>query len=426
MSENKKLMKLIDTLNSLNFDGCEGVACGDVLYYHLMDGKKSCEFPLYKSLLRVIFFVFTYENKYVESGSSDNLLLFSNSYRDRKDLLSNFFKFEKLINNKLVMLPDKRRFTFDKIKDIYLLFKWNVMLKPIIVNPKIRWLILMRLYQAYSDYKEYDNYIHKKQLQIKNMISFCDVHAIDSFFTQKFNYENKNTVTLQHGTFCSSTNAWAIEASRSHFFFANSQFTLDEAHYTKYRKENKMIPVGLLSAIGELQRPFSVVNDINVIGVLLDGELQKEDNIRTLKTMQEYCRKNNKKLVIKFHPSSNNADYKCYMDECIKYEFVTKDVSIFQFSEVVDITITRNSTTLIEMLQLGRPVLRIYSENQAWDVYKNSKTLKFETVEELENLLDSRYRDMLQKTCLEMKKYFCGDGDISKNYKRALERLEID
>lgn len=57
-----------------------------------------------------------------------------------------------------------------------------------------------------------------------------------------------------------------------------------------------------------------------------------EDNLQMLKLVQDYCKQNNKKLYIKWHPADDNSKYLNILDKDNVYTYGT-EISIDNFAQ---------------------------------------------------------------------------------------------
>ena len=425
MNEIEKYRKQI---NEVSFIGLEGIECGDVLYYPLKNYieknltlrqkriKKNFKLSM---TIATSFFRKTYN--FYESGKGTLLFLYSNAYGNREDLWSNFYSVSELFNDKIVIFPEKSfSFSIKKIEKIKYLIMWNKQLKKIIKDTYTRFFIVKELFLIYIDYLECIDIIKNKKINL--LVSFCDVHPLESLFTQFFNLNSINTVTLQHGVYSSVINNWVFLGSKSLYMLGFGQFTYDEGAILGIEK-NKIKKIGAMSAIGVnlKNKPKSYKN--NIMGLILDGEEFYELNKRMISFAQDFCLKRNIKLLIKFHPTSNKDDYKQYISSKQKIELYSNEILLKDFVKMIDFAIVRNSTCIIELLQLWIPTF-IYSEKkQLYDVYKNIKFGKFTSDNELEYYINNINSEKVKKVITYMREYFCESGDPSNRFKNTLIQL---
>lgn len=416
----------VEAINRISLDACNGIDCGDALFYPLLwrNNIKMGIKTKYTSIARILKdSIFCYYNVLIR-GNPQTLLLYSTSYI-RCDLLTNFQNVTSLVNNCLIMTPSKRKkFSFAMIKYLKVTLKWNSSLKKVIKSSSKRWYCISALYSSFLDYKYYEIISKDHQLSIDKLVTFCDVHVVDSFFTQKFNKQKKTSITLQHGTFSSTTNVWAFLGSHSNYFFAHGQFTLDEGKRVGY-KNGKMIPVGLPSyAIDKhVSKPTHFNN--YVVGVILDGEELRPDNIKTILFFQSFFKTRDKKLFIKFHPTSSVKNYTQYIDTSVVSKCYSKDISLVDFIEMIDIAIVCNSTALLELLEAWIPTFIFSNKKHKVDVYANAPDFRFESNEQLDQLISDVNRDTFSSRLEQTRDYFCAKGNTNDNYREAFHSMGI-
>lgn len=423
---NELVEKYRKKLNDVHLKGCENVLCGDVAYYTLWPKPPTKE-PFIKivwHLLRIFNMTFFSKYEFRINGNNPNVLcLFSSSYGERADLKRNFLKATNLIPERVDMLYSAKRsfLGFGFIKHLFKIISWNKQLKKLMPELSLRFLIIRAIYKAFIDYELFKEYEKKHNLTISKLVSNCDVHAVDSFFTQKFNAKNLLTVTFQHGAICSSYNKWALEGIKSKYFICHNQFTVDEAKMTSFNK--MIIPAGVLSYIDcSESNPRSKLK-IKNIGIFLDGEILRENNIKQILFITKYFKNTDYNLLFKFHPVSNIESYKDILPE--KSEIYGKEISIVDFSKKIDLAIVCNSTVMIELLYDWIPVFNIHFDNQEADVFKNSKYFRFRNEEELTHILNRIGTESFIEELEQMRNYFCTDGDTKENYIKVFRQIGI-
>jgi len=408
-------------LNKIQIKEFGNVRIGNMLHY--VKELPISDFHVLKCIYHIIAKTLFFSNEFLIKGNADTLFLFSNSYAGRRDLLANFDKVVSLSKNYLKMNGIKtKKLHLGYIINLMLLRQWDRQIAKEVPMLNERLYILSQLYGIYTDYIEYQSYVKKNNLKINKLLSFCDVHPIDYYFTHCFNEQGKTTVTVQHGVYCSDTNAWAYTESRSTYFLANSQYSIKEA-VTAGKKEKGLCAAGLLSYINEKVIPRELNN--RRIGVILDGELLHEDNVQMLKFMQAFCKKEKLELYIKLHPTSGIENYSDIFD----FEYITeicgKEKNIFEFASSIDVAIIRNSTCLLELINQGIPCFIFSGQNQEVDVYKHMHEIRFSTEETihcfLEEIMNCDYQEKFDK----LKRYL-GDGEnATNNYKKLLHQIGI-
>lgn len=419
--------EIVSKINTVHFTGCEAVRCGDVLYYLIQYRKDENHLILFlKSIKHILARLLTYEYDVEARGEKNSLFLYATSTGDRPDLFQSFYNVARLPHNSIIIKPSStKKFRPGRIKFLPLVFKWIRDCKSIDLPFSTKIFSIAFILDAYATYE----YL-KKQIDyetINNLVVFCDVHSVDSFFVQMFNELNKNTITLQHGNVCSAKGySWPIIASQSKYFLAYNQFTINESKNVDYR--NSMILVGFFSFVNsDNYLSYKTFPDsINTIGVFLEGAIFDVDNYRMIEVVAEYCLNTHKKLKIKLHPTCDKERYQNKYSQMKDIEFVDKNYTVIQFCDEIDVAVIRNSATLSQSLQYGIPSYIMYDDQQIAKIYKNVDILKFSNAYELETILDNRNMNCIRKDLLAGQELFCCSGDITQKYINALAEFGID
>jgi len=415
----------VDVLNSISFYKCDNVRIGDLLYYpHTLRIKDTRLNTIKKAVKRILRFAFFSNAEFEIHGTPETLFLMNNLLRRREDFQSSFRNVVELSENNLYMyFSDKFRLNLAGLFSVTELIMWNRQLKIVFRSVSDRMYYIGYIYEAYLEYILFEKYCRKHYLEIDKLVSICDVHLTDCYFTQKFNMQNKKTITLQHGTMCSVFNAWAFIGSHSDYFIANSRFTLSEGRIAGYK--HNMIVVGLFSYVNKQKREKQFCHKIEIIGVLVDGDGFRADNLRTISTMASYCEMFNKKLLVKLHPLCDIDIYQKEFNDARIVKFVEKKKTLNQFLEMIDIAVVRNSTTLIEAIQYGVPTDILNDKYQIADAYRNVNILKFSDEKEFHDLIDKRSLRDIYDDYTTAREYFGCATDVTQQYKSVFASLGI-
>lgn len=419
----EKVSFTVGSLNTIYIQEFDGMKLGEMLYHTIPNELSNrsilgcCKFILNRTLL--------WQNEFEVKGNPKTLFLFSNSYSYRKDLLQTFDYVREISGNHIRMLGvSTKRLHIGYIRELGKLFIWNREIKKAVPSFVERLYVLRQLYGIYLDYKEYSHFVKKNGYSVDKLVTLCDVHAVDYYFTSKFNSEGKTTVTLQHGVFSSTANSRAYGLSQSKHFLANSQFAVDEAVLSGHGTMG-LHAAGLPSFVGREVHIKRSEFANKKIGAILEGEFCHEDNMRLISALQDFCKKNDKELYIKLHPVSDRNAYDDVIDNAFVKAVYGKEKGILEFAEIIDVAIVRNTTSLLELISQGIPSFIFVSEKQKMDVYKNAHMLRFETQDKLKEYLDAMISTDFAKKFDEMKKYF-GDGEhAEENYQRIFSELGI-
>lgn len=414
----------LNRLNKINLTGCEDVKVGDILYYVYSYRAKNRFIALLVGIFLIIKNLLLETIEFEKKGDPDTLFLFSNSYRVRKDLKKSFDRVVTLTNNYIYIRPFYGiKIKLSNLHYLQYLIIWNKQLRKDLPSVFDRLYYSAFLLDAVYSYDTFIKYISNEKIDIKRVVCLCDVQMIDSLFVQKFNSLGKDTITLQHGTMCSTTNTWTFQGSYSKLFIANSIFTVSEAKILDYH--GTMIIGGLFSFINNQPEIKPLCKKIATIGVLVDGDSMQQDNLRMIKSLTRYCNKYGKKLLVRLHPSCNLMFYKNEFRKNNNIEFYKTEISLNHFFDLIDIAVIRNSTTLIEAVQYGVPTYIINDSQQVMDVYKNVNMLKFSDEEEFHKIADEKSLDEIKQDLIQAREYFGCFENVTDRYKQIFCDLGI-
>lgn len=368
-------------LNLIHFDDCEDVLVGDVLHYAYV-GKKTVKTGI-KDLIAIISkdsFISNYD--FEIKGNGSNLVLFSSSYKDRKDHYNAFKDVVSIINNKLSVESISNKFDANGYKYFHLIKKWNKKLKEAKYAFGERMCILRGLFQAYKDYDTINHFIESHNIIIKNVLVYCDVMPVDCFVVQKYKAKGCKVITFHHGAFSIENNAWAYKKSKSDYFLADSHASCDDARQVGYA--GNIIPVGSPFQFNSQEIKVEGPYTDKVFGVVMNSSVDPiEDNIEMIKTVQDYCKENGKTLYIKFHPADNSENYRNIIDNKYVMGQFFKEKTINDFIDLVDVVIVSSSTVIKTSLSKNKPTLIFV--RKGFDTYKFRGTdeIKFSNKNEL-------------------------------------------
>lgn len=279
------------------------------------------------------------------------------------------------------------------------------------------------LLRAYYDCNDVERYIRKNNLDIKFLVTYCDVMPVDCYFTQRFNSKGGASVTLQHGTFNTDTNSWAYLGSKSKYFLAESQAVIDSAKKVGY--EGNMIAVGSPHTIDSQNTCKPNAFKTETLGIIMNADMIPiEENIGMIKTVQEYCKAHRKKLFLKYHPANNRDTYSEIIDTDFTKTYGT-EISAEQFGEMVDVAIVSVSTVFNTMLMKWKPVLLFVRDGHDMMQFARTDDIKFLDSEQLSekiSFIDSpNYMKLMEK----YRNYFLCSGKYEDNYRNAFKKIGI-
>jgi hypothetical protein len=404
-------------INDIAFINCIDIKMGDVLHYYL---KSEINIKDVCRALKSVFFVDNY--KFSVSGNPNILCLCSSDYNFRPEHKKAFNNVMALIDDKIVMMSEKKIFSIFIIRNINFIIKWYKQLKKIEKDSKKRMYYSLKILSIYRTYQSWEKLLKEKKWNINSFLTYCDVMPVDNFFTQKFNMNKKNTITLQHGTFNIINNSWAYLGSKSKYFLAESQAAKNTAISVGYN--GKMIVVGSPHHLNEIKKNINREKDS--IGIVMNSPMQPvEDNIEMLKELLKYCEKNNKNMFVKLHPADDNSKYNNILLNK-NVHIYGKEISIDDFCNMVEIVIVSSSTSFLTALRLNIPCFLFVRENHDINLFEKTDYLKFTNIEELENKIIKIGSDEYKNEVKLIREYLIGSSDLKKQYKNIIKSIQKD
>lgn len=419
----KEFSKIVDEFNKISFIRCKGISVGDCLYHLIRTKEDECKLSkeIFSFIKRIIIVVFFINTDLQRQGKADSLFLLESAYRNRLDIRNNFDKIVKLSQNYVCASPlDKKRFSLFQIRHLPLFFRWIRQLKNIDISLMNKLNLMSFLLDAFLVYSLVERYERKNRITIQRLLTFNDVQYIESFFTQKYNQENKNTITLQHGVFSSKINNWAFVGSHSNYLLANSQFTVIEGQKASY--SGKIIIAGLYSFVSSQQESKTIKVPLQTIGLCLDGDVYFHDNQRMITMLEHFCDKYQKKLRIRFHPTDNQSLYNVSKNTNI---MISDEKDIFDYFKKVDVIIIRNSTILLEAAQSSIPVYILYDNDQEGNIYSSISVGRFTTEEELHDIINNRSAEEIFEDVRRQQEALGLPENVTENYRKILQSLQF-
>ncbi|MBR3808844.1 MAG: hypothetical protein IKK46_00900 [Clostridia bacterium] len=403
-------------INNIDFEGLENVLVGNMLHYILGVKNKKAIF----SLVSACFFT---SYNFSVQGNVKTLCFTASGENERKDQAIAFKNVVNLIDDRIIMMPEKKRVSLVGLKNVMKILHWNKKLKQIPIGITERIVLLNSMFRAYITYELFDINKRKNSWKIKNLVTFCDVLTTDYLFLSKLKNECNITVTLQHGAYPISSNKWAYYGSKSDVFLVDSQHSADCALLSGYK--GKTIVVG---SMHNIDRCFyeRKTNEKDVIGVFCNSEMHpREDNIEMIRVVEAFCRKTEKKAFIKLHPTNKIAEFQQIIDKDIS-TICEKGKSIDDFVEEISIAVIGVSTVFTNMLTKHIPAFLFFREGFDQNLYLNSDDVKFSTVSQLETLISKIGTNELNAVIDKYRDYFLVEGDIKGNYERVFKEIGIN
>lgn len=411
-------------LNRIRLKGCEGIRIGDTLHYCL---KTKCQKKFRKkdfviSMYSILKYAVLKKYRLKPHGTAETMFLFSDSYANRADHRASFKKTAAVVRNRVDVIVSVKRIELNDLFSVWICFVWMMQLKNIIPDFNQRLYYVSELYHAYADDRYIKRQLAKKNLKIKTLVTFCDVHLIDSFITQRMKRTGVCTVTLQHGVVM---DPWSVQHTKSDYYLAQSQFTIDTARKVGARAADRMIPAGLMMyADKKTIPPAPEGSAIKTIGLFLDDERDgmRKINIEMIKIASAYCKENGKKLLFRFHPFTDIGSYEKYMDAGMCRNEVTLD----RFIGMIDAGIVHDSTVLLECLYVWKPMIMYDKKSILLKYCGNNDILKFHTLEELWDRIKQLENGSVKEMIGKDREYFCTNGPVYQKYQEVFRKIGVE
>lgn len=408
-----------EKINNLTFSGCEDILMGDLLHYR--DLKAPDLKGAVENFLRILKRVIIKKSVFYTKNNPKTLFFCSTFAVGRKDQEKAFFDVANVLDSYVIQMPEGNKFTTQHIKYVTKLIGWNKLLKKSGFSFFYRLQYLNIFFDDFVLYKDFEEEQRKQKWDIKNLVVFCDVHPADCFFVQKFKQLGKKTATVQHGSFAISYDSWAFKGSKSDVFLADAPHAKENAEIVGCT--GNIIPVGSMHSINDaiVEKPDCF--KVEVLGVVMNSSMMPiEDNIEMIKQVQNYCKENGKKAVIKYHPGNNPNDYRDVIDTEISF-VCEKSMTIPEFFDMIDIAIVCDSTVFTTALFNWIPAFLFFREGFDKGKYLHTEDIKFKDSEQLKILVDKISTKEFESLMENYRKYFLSPGEVKENYIKTFNEI---
>lgn len=419
---NNQSKELIEKLNSYQFYDNNGVLMGDVLHYDIeLCEDVSLKIGI-KSLLKSFLIMLTENYIYNFKGENiDTCVIYTIGCGVRRDHIKSYNDAVDIIDNCMKVNIGKRRLSLRKLKMVPRYFQWIRDLKKIGVRGNQRLYLARTILQAYSSYESVCYNVLKKNIDIKNIVVYCDVMADDCMIVQKMNQRGIQTVTLCHASYNINLDSWPYKGAHSKYILVHSERARQDAIKAEC-KANILVsgdPNNIVRTANNYNASKSIIN----VGLILNSQVAGEVNKYMIEMMQKYARENGKRLLIKLHPSNDAQEINSYIDNEVAFTY-GGTVSIPEFAKQIDLAIISNSNVFYEMLFLNKPVL-ISAIKVDYHSYDEYDCFKFKNYNELVELIKMISSDKYYKNYQECRNYFIGSGDIKNQHKECYGMIGI-
>lgn len=407
---------LREKINKLRLKNCENILVGDVLYYAI----EITSMRMVRACCRIIRSNFMENYYYMIDGVPDKIMFYSNSYRSRGDHLAAFDKVCSTTGNYIKIIPG----TYKKRRNLHTLklaCEWIFTLKKSGIDLRLSVCLTSILHSAYCDFLRVSEYTKKYSFTIKHALAVCDVMPIDSFFVQKWNREGINTITLQHGYY--GAGSYAYKLSKSNIFLAHNRISAINAKKSGI-EEKRVFIVGAPQNINAVRKHKDSIHVKNIIGLLLGGIEGELYDLEMIGFVKRFAQKYNYRIFLKLHPGVGIKQYKTDIRTGIDRIFES-EVSVYQFADMVEVTMDAGSTVFFEYMIQGRISLTYMCDISP---YRNDANIKlgFSTYEEMEQLLllIQNNRNLLEKLVSHNKQYLGTEKDPYEHYRDFFKDLK--
>ena len=400
-------------INAIKFTACDNIKVGDVLHYQLFSQLSKWEGV--RSLIRILRNEFICSYTYKMNGCFPcTVMLFSNEYKDRLDHLCNFEKVCTTLDNYVKIIATSKK-TVRPVRSLKLTMKWIKQFKRLKRGTIWSMSMASRLQQYYCSFQRVLRMMKKNNINIKNIVSYCDVMPEDNFFIQMSKTMGIRTITLQHGVF--EVGHYGYTHSKSDFFLAHNLFSKDNA--IKSGMTNKQIYiVGMPGMIDFNKKEEIIMRKEGIIGLILAGTGRVAPfDLELVRMAIVFKKKMGCKVYVKFHPGYGRDKYpKDIWDDIDKtYE---EDITAYDFSEQVDFTVDTGSSLFMEYA-LRNKIAFTYIHSLSPYQGHNNIQMCFSDYGQMETLFLAYYTNdcIIQKMIAENMRFFSTEVQPYKLYK---------
>lgn len=421
----------IEKLNQTALDGWEDVLTGDVLYYPLQampeigQGSHGGNGLLHRLKwgLRILNRLMICQYRYHKTVSHGTLFLFSSSYGEREDHRRAFQTVVNLSGDGGYAMynGETREWSFRKLKEFRRILKWNKTLKNagICKTGTERGYLLLSMVKVYCDYKDAERFFGSCFKDIDILVSWCDIHPVDAFFTQKFQAMGKKTVDLMHGALSTAHNSWSVYGIKSDYFIADCKYTKDMLINNGY--QGTVFVCGYPYGIEEPDMPDKEDRE-KIVGVIFAGEVMHQDNLAMCRGLAG-LRDAGCEIIVKMHPSESAAAYGSDLDGIVS-ELYGTEISATDFLGKISHAVLAPSTVVYETIRNRIPFL-FFADRLGY--YKQFEmpaglTADSETLpKKAELLLNGKLDHISEDLC----DYYTAPGNVKENYKGVFREIGI-
>lgn len=327
----------------------------------------------------------------IEYSKNDNrysILYFYYLMNKRSDIRDMIDSVLGTIDNKYDVVTLKKKYRFNILRSFYVIKCLSIWIKEF-RNSDYNHRERIKIYSLLIELLDVLKSLEKIDFsQYKLAFCFYDAEPFQNLFSQYAKLQGCKSATLQHGIMLAPRASVVnnIDFSGIEFYSFVSDYFLVWNEFTKLEaikagiNEDRIQVLGISKCIAKPQLKNN--RDSNLIGVFLDGEFEKHNNIPLITITQEWARQKSMRCVFRYHPNFNGDEYASIIDTSIS-EVCPKEVSLPEFVENSLFCVLANSTVLFELEYYCIPFLR-YSSNDLLDKFKDYSSLCFTSLFEFD------------------------------------------
>lgn len=229
-------------------------------------------------------------------------------------------------------------------------------------------------------------------VSIRRYICFNSAYKEEAILTSFFNKRNIETITMQHGIFCDFKISIPFDIINHENLLSQKLLCWGQSTVDYMSKKGMSADRFILE--GNLKYRDIQIDNINqkfkTCLVLLGRGNYIETNNKLLELLSSYNKLNEGKITffIKKHPFLHDEEHKQYASVKNNIIFLGKEHAVQEVlsSDLVDFSISVNTTAYYESLALGKPCLR-WTESENEEFYGMDD--KFENQEEFNQRMNS-------------------------------------
>lgn len=369
--------RIIGKLNQVNFKKIEKINVGDAARIMLTDSVIP-EGKWYRLLGNCFLSNYMEVNR---KNQIEHLFFYSPEYAGRKEFRTLMLSIADNVNNS-VIIEHKMAFSKKCLSSVAKTVVWYWQMRNIELLKAQKIALCQMMEKAYTACRYIEKL--KKKNKIESITVLCDAHFVDNFICQFFE-DDLVTIGLQHGIYADS-NPVVMTNSASKKLLVYGEMT--KKICVNFGVEpKKIVQVGMPHLIDREVAMETSVRKIENIGLIFNGDVLVEEDLKMLKILSEANKKLNKNLIVKLHPGTDESKYGDSIRQLGVETVYYMDIGIESFLEMIDVVVLYNSTVYIEALLKLTPVLIYQGEYDS--ILGDTQWCDFHDAEEFEEHISS-------------------------------------